>query len=89
MIYLNKRYLKAVLQKLYVAQEFTEMLELFCILFVVLVTRLYTCVTIYRTLYSKNVNFSACKLKGKNHHVLSWNYKLGPMVNLTEHSATN
>lgn len=61
----NKRYLKAVLQKLYVTQEFTEMLELFCTLFVALVTRLYACVTIYRTLYSKNVNFSAYKLKEK------------------------
>ena len=70
----NKRYLKAVLQKLYVTLEFTEMLELFCILFLALVTRLYTYVTIYRTLYSKNVNFSAYKLKGKNHHVLSSNY---------------
>ena len=31
-------------------------------------------VTVLSPRKMKNVNFSACKLKGKNHHELSWNY---------------
>ena len=86
-IYLNKAIKKKKLSCS--LREFTEMLELFCILPTVVVPRLYICVTILRTLYSKKVNFSSCKWKKKITMCLGGIISWDPWSTLVEPGAAN